>query len=248
MSADTSIVARAIEAADVTPEPLSLVLEWGLVCLIGPEQQRLTGYLQLLAGITPYESGDLRLLGRPSRGPGARDWQLLRRRVGFVTPQAPLLSIMSGLRNVMLPALYHHVAVEQEVERQAWTLIDEFDHTADYTVLPAYMTELQRRLLLIARALILEPRILLLDRPFAGLDAAAQALLRNYIEGAVRRRVPLLLVAANDRMLAQQADAVLFIGSGGVRLFSGWGAVVDADAPEVQAYLQLEWQLCTVLE
>lgn len=241
-------------ASDVRPgngglvSSLSLAFGPGLVCLIGPEQERLTVYLRLLAGITPCATGELRLLGRPTTGPGARDWQLLRRRVGFVTPQAPLLSIMNGLRNIMLPALYHRMAPEREVEQRARTLIGEFGHDVNHDSLPAYMSELQHRLLLIARTLILEPRIVLLDRPFVGLDTAAQILLRDYIVGAVHQRTPLVLVAANDLLLAQQADAVLFIGLGAAHLFAGWDAVLATDDAEVQAYLRQERQLCAAFE
>ncbi len=243
------MIARDIRPGDGGQVPsLSLVLAPGLVCVVGPEQQQLTAYLSLLAGITPCATGELRLLGHLTNGPGARDWRLLRRRVGFVTPQAPLLSSMNGLRNVMLPALYHHAAPEREVEQRARTLIGEFGHEVDHESLPAYLDDLQRRLLLIARALILEPRIVLLDRPFVGLDTAAQILLRDYIAGAVHRRVPLVLVAANDRLLAQHADAVLFIGLGAAHLFAGWDAVLAADDAEVQAYLRLERQLCAAFE
>ncbi len=249
MTHESLLIARDVRPGDGGPAPaLSLALDPGLVCVVGSEQERLTVYLRLLAGIVPCAAGELRLLGRPTAGPGARDWQLLRRRVGFVTPQAPLLSIMNGLRNVMLPALYHHVAPEREVEQRARSLIDEFGHDVDHESLPAYMNDLQRHLLLIARALILEPRIVLLDRPFVGLDPAAQIVLRDYIAGAVQRRAALVLVAANDRILAQQAGAVLFVAAGVARLFAGWEAMLAADDPDVQAYLRLERQLYAACE
>lgn len=247
MSGEASLIARdAAPAAGA--QPLSLALDAGLICLVGPERLQLSAYLHMLAGVTPCAAGELRLLGRPIAGPGSRDWQVLRRRVGLVTPQAPLLSIMSGLRNVMLPALYHRIAQEDEVERRVRALLDELEYDADHSVLPAYMSELQRRHLLIARALILEPRLLLINGPVDGLDAAAQAQLRDYITGAVCRRVPLVLVADSDPLLAQRADAVLFVGERLARLYADWGALLHTDEPEVQAYLRWERQRCAALE
>jgi ABC-type molybdenum transport system ATPase subunit/photorepair protein PhrA len=148
----------------------------------------------------------------------------------------------------MLPALYHRLAPEREVERRAQTLLGEIAYDADHGVLPAHMSELQRHHLLNARALMLEPRVLLLEQPLAGLDLPAAELLRDYIVGAVRPRVGLLLVAANDALLARRADAVLFVGRQSVHLFDSWAALLASPADEVQRYLEMERRPCAALE
>lgn len=242
-----------LQAAGLVPAlltdapPLELRLTGGLVVLLGPEQARLDAWLRALAGVAPLSAGTLHLLGRPLHGAGAHNWQQLRRHVGLVSPQAPLLSIMSGLRNVMLPALYHRLAPEREVEQRAQTLLDEIAYDADHGLLPAYMSELQRRHLLIARALILEPRMLLLEQPLAGLDVSAADRLRDYIVGKVRLRVELLLVASNDAQLARQADLVLFANRHSVHLFDDWGALLASTEAEVSHFLQQERRTCAAL-
>ncbi len=248
MSGEVLLRAEGLVPAGLDAPALDLTLDSGLVLLCGPGQSRLSAWLHALAGLTPPAAGTLQLLGRPLAGAGAHRWQQLRRRAGFVSPQVPLLSIMSGLRNVMLPALYHRLAPEHEVERRAQTLLGEIAYDADHGLLPAYMSELQRRHLLIARALMLEPRLLLLEQPLAGLDAPAADLLRDYLVGKVRPRLELLLVAANDALLARQADAVLFVGRQGVRLFDSWAALLASPADEVQRYLAMERRTCAALE
>lgn len=228
--------------------PLDLSLDGGLVLLCGPGRVRLDAWIHVLAGLVPPTAGALQLLGRPLIGPGAHRWQQLRRRVAFVTPAVPLLSIMSGLRNVMLPALYHRLAPEREVEQRAQTLLGEIAYDADHGLLPTYMSELQRRHLLIARALILEPRLLLLEQPLEGLDLPAAELLRDYLAAKVRPRVELLLVAANDALLAQHADTVLFAGRNGVMRFDNWAALLASPADEVRRYLEMERRACAALE
>jgi ABC-type antimicrobial peptide transport system, ATPase component len=249
MSGEILLRAEGLVPSGLDDAPaLDLALAGGLVVLAGPGRARLGAWLHTLAGLRPSAAGTLHLLGRPLQGPGAHRWQQLRRRVGFVTPEAPLLSIMSGLRNVMLPALYHRLAPEREVERRAQTLLGEIAYDADHGVLPAHMSDLQRHHLLIARALMLEPRVLLLEQPLAGLDLPAAELLRDYIVGAVRPRVGLLLVAANDALLAHQADAVLFVSRQSVRLFDSWAALLASPADEVQRYLAMERRPCAALE
>ncbi|GAB4289160.1 MAG: ABC transporter ATP-binding protein [Thiohalomonadaceae bacterium] len=230
------------------PPALDLALASGLVVVAGPGRERLSVWLRTLAGLAPPAAGNLLLLGRPLSGAGAHRWQQLRRRVGYVSPAVLLLSIMSGLRNVMLPAQYHRLAPEREVERRARTLLGEIAYDADHDALPAHMSELQRRHLLIARALILEPRVLLLEQPLDGLDLPAAERLREYLVDKVRPRVQLLLVAANDALLARRADAVLFVSRQSVRLFDSWAALLADQAADVQRYLEMERRPCAALE
>lgn len=249
MSGEVLLRAEGLVPAGLDGAPaLDLALERGLVVVAGPGRARLGAWLHTLAGLAPPAAGTLQLLGRPLTGNGAHLWQQLRRRVAFVTPDVPLLSIMSGLRNVMLPALYHRLAPEREVERRAQTLLGEIAYDADHSLLPAYMSDLQRRHLLIARSLMLEPRMLLLEQPLMGLDLPAADLLRDYLVDKVRPRLTLMLVAANDALLARQADAVLFAGRSSVRLFAGWAELLACADEEVQRYLAMERRTCAALE
>jgi ABC-type lipoprotein export system ATPase subunit len=246
MNAQPLLRAEGLVPAELAyAPPLDLTLDRGLVVMMGPERARLGHWLRALAGVNPPAAGALHLLGRPLQ---RHDWRQLRRSVGYVTPEAPLLSILSGLRNVMLPALYHRMAPEQELERRAKTLLSEIAYDADHGVLPAYMGELQRHHLLIARALMLEPRMLLLEQPLAGLDTDAGDVLRDYIVAVVQPRVALLLVAANDAPLAQQADAVLFASAQSVRLFDSWAALLACEADDVQYFIQQERRACAALQ
>lgn len=249
MNGEVLLRAEGLIPAGLEDAPaLDLTLDDGLVVLVGPERGRLELWLRALAGLAPPAAGNLRLLGQAPGEGGAQDGQWLRRQVGYVTPAVPLLSILGGLRNVMLPALYHRLAPEREVERRARTLLGEIAYDADHDALPAYMSELQRRHLLIARALILEPRLLLLEQPLAGLDLAAAEQLREYLVAKVRPRVELLLVVANDPLLARRADAVLFISRRSVRPFASWTALLADEAADVRRYLEMERRACAALE
>lgn len=237
-----------IEVSGLQPQgladaaPLDLSVSDGLVVLVGPARERISAYLRALAGIEP-SAGSLRLLGH-DLATAAPDWQWLRRRVGYVTPDAPLLSIMSGLRNVMLPGLYHRLGSEAEVQATAQALLAEMTYVADHDCLPAFMPELQRHHLLIARALILQPRVLVLERPLGGLEREAAAMLRSYIISAVRQRVPLVLLADNDPLLAQQAARLVFIGRSTVRVFDDWSALLASGEDEVRQFIAVEQAIC----
>lgn len=90
--------------------------------------------------------------------------------------------------------------------------------------------------------------MLLLEQPLTGLDPQAGDVLRDYILTRVRPRVALLLVAANDPLLAQQAGAVLFASAQSVRLFDSWAALLASEADDVRHFIQLERRACAALQ
>lgn len=227
--------------------PLELRIGAGLTVLLANDEERLGRYLQMVAGVIPAEGGTVRLLGvSPSRDEyGGRE---LRRRVGYVTPQAPLLSVLDGVRNVMLPALYHGSGAEQEVMARALALLGEMGSDCDHNTLPAYMSELQRRMLLMARALIMEPEILFIAQPLLGLDNRSRVTLRDYILAAVVPRVHALVLASNDPVLASLARQVVFIGADRHHVYPGWASLLASDAPEIREFIEREQQICSAFQ
>lgn len=227
-------------------DPLDLSIGRGeCLALTGPEGGRIGTMMRVLAGLEPPVSGTIRLLGRT---PDAWPWQTLRRQAGFASPMAPLLSVVDGLRNVMLPALYHQLAPEETVLMRARELIGETGFDGDPERLPAYMHELQRRFLAIARALILSPSLLFVDAPIRGLGTAAAERMRDYLLGPVRQRVPALILCADDMLLAHRADRVVFVGETQQHTFHDWPALLASNDPEIQHYLALGRRVHEVFE
>lgn len=226
---------------------LDLKVERGCLCLVGSDEPLTIDYLRMCAGVVPAQRGSVTILGeRPLDEPygGAQ----LRRRVGYVTPRAPLLSVLDGVRNVMLPALYHRLAPEPQVSEMCRELLDEMGDVGDHHQLPALMSELQRRMLLIARALILQPQLLFLEQPLLGLDGAPCDRLRDYIYGAVMQRVRALVIASNDPLLVGKADQLVFISKQKNQIFADWRGLSASSDNDVQAFLLRERRACSVLQ
>lgn len=227
--------------------PLDLTIGAGLTVLLANDEERLVRYLQMMAGVIPATQGEVTLLGA---SPSADEYggRALRRRVGYVTPHAPLLSVLDGVRNVMLPALYHLAVSEQALLPQVQRLLEQMGGGYDHRVLPAFMPELQQRLLLLARALILEPGLLFIEQPLLGLDNRSRVRLRDYILTAVAPRVRALVVASNDPVLAGAARQVVFIGAERHWVFANWTMLRACAAPEVQEFVEREQHVCSAFE
>ena len=180
-------------------------------------------YLRMLAGIEPPVSGQISILGTDYSASSQQQQQLLRQKIGFVMEGGPLMSALNGTENLLLAARYHQLGEEKELQDKAKNIISEFPHQADYRVLPAYMSILQRRLLAIARPLMLDPQVLFIDNPFDGLDQHNRIIVARYISNLANQRKITLIVSSDDLYFAHSlADRIIFCDHDEAVVFDSW--------------------------
>ena len=110
-----------------------------IVCLVGPNGGGKTAYLRTLAAVDPPASGSLALFGSDALDAGAA--RGLRLRAAFVAEGAPLLSVVNGLINVTLPAMYHHLGSAEETRTKALEILGYLDYPGRQDLLPAYLNQ-----------------------------------------------------------------------------------------------------------
>ncbi|HXF82784.1 MAG TPA: heme ABC exporter ATP-binding protein CcmA [bacterium] len=147
---------------------VSLTVDPGrVVALLGPNGAGKSTLLRVAAGVTRADRGEIRLGGGPVSDPGRR------RRIGLVGHTSFLYAFLTVAENLRLYArLYGVDARRVEESLTAWGLADHRDRP---------VRELSRgftQRVSLARALLPQPALLLLDEPFTGLDAEASAHLR----------------------------------------------------------------------
>jgi len=219
-------------------EPLSCRIgDTGTTCIIGNRSTVLSSYLRTLGGVDSPRCGDLFLFGQPLQELNRLTWRTLRQRIGFVTHRAPLLSVLNGLENVLLPALYHKRFERSDAEHRARALIDKLHCHANLEALPAYLTQLERVQLAIARAAILEPPVMFLEEPYHGLDIADYEEINEFLR-AWSLRHALVMSTRNLHFVRHDADKIIFAGSRGIHYFGSWRELIETEAEEPQSYLR----------
>ena len=194
-----------------------------MVFLTGSQYSISLPYLQLLAALQPPESGRLTILGNDSGSISSTQRLQLRQQTGFVLQGGPLLSVISGFENLMLAARYHQRGEESELRQKAEGLLSEFPLKANYQQLPAYMNKLQRRLLAIARPLMLDPLLLFIDSPFDGLDHHDRVIVARYLTNIAHNHQLTLIVCSDDLYFAHSlADQIIFCDSDESLVFDSW--------------------------
>ena len=132
------------------------------VTIVGPSGCGKSTLLRILAGLLDYDIGRVTLDGQPIRG--------TRRDVGVVFQSSILLPWRTILENVMLPAEVLGIPAKQARERAmqllAMVRLEGFEHK-----LPRQLSGGMQQRASIARALLHDPKILLMDEPFGALDA-----------------------------------------------------------------------------
>jgi phospholipid/cholesterol/gamma-HCH transport system ATP-binding protein len=194
-------------------EPISMTADAGqIVSLIGPDYAGKTDWLKTMAGIYYPTAGDIRFSGTSFFDLDDDAWTRMRQRNAYIRGDAALLSVASGLANVMLPARYHGLGDDETIKSKALNLIIELGANQSLDELPAFVRRDQRFKLAVARALMLDPDILFLDNPFAFLDSQAATRFKHFLLRRVKQQGLTLIMLANDlEFTLRVADKVLFI-------------------------------------
>jgi ABC-type polar amino acid transport system ATPase subunit len=208
----------------------------GITCLIGNQSSVLSAYLRALGGVDSSRSGELFLFDRPFSVINRPQWRRLRRRIGFVTRRAPLLSVLNGLQNVLFPALYHKLYPREKAEERALELIGQLHCHADLSLLPAYLSPLEKVQLAIARTAILDPVVMFLEEPFHELDIRDHEEINEFLRAWALKRT-LVMSTRNLHFVRHHATQIIFTGIRGIYYFDSWHTLTESHAEEVRAFL-----------
>jgi ABC-type multidrug transport system ATPase subunit len=186
-----------------------------LICFLGPHFSKLNRYLQMLAGLSePYSGEVIHFLSeKPIDFP----------HIAYLNYNSTLLSVLNGVDNVSLPALYHQFGSQEQIDRKVNNLLQEMNYGADHTLLPAFMSNLQKRHLLIARAIMLEPQIVFIENPFDGLELAEASILGDYLATLVKNK-NMTVITSNAHLdfVEHHSQQIIYAAEQEFHFFSQW--------------------------
>jgi NitT/TauT family transport system ATP-binding protein len=186
----------------LTVDGVDLDLEQGAFhCLVGRSGCGKTTLLKLAAGLLRPDSGSVAFQG------SARD-------IGFVFQSPNLLEWLRVVDNVLLPVSLHHAPTRQEREG-ALRLLQQLGLAAHADKYPRQLSGGQQSRVALARALILQPSLLLLDEPFAALDAITrEELQRDLLQMCRRQRTGVLFVTHDISEAVYLGDRIDVVDAG----------------------------------
>jgi NitT/TauT family transport system ATP-binding protein len=165
------------------------VAEGAFHCLVGRSGCGKTTLLKLAAGLLRPHAGRVVFNARHPGAPG--------RDIGFVFQSPNLLEWRSVIDNVLLPIALHRRPTAAE-QGQAQELLGQLGLAGQARKVPSQLSGGQQSRVALARALILQPSLLLLDEPFAALDAITREELQDALLALCRSLRTTVLFVTHD--------------------------------------------------
>ncbi|CAB1370907.1 sulfate permease A protein, chromate resistance (ABC superfamily, atp_bind) (fragment) [Denitratisoma oestradiolicum] len=211
-----------------------------LTALLGPSGCGKTTLLRIIAGLEQADSGQVLL-----EGDDASDTHVRERQVGFVFQHYALFRHMTVFDNVafglrMKPRRQRHPEAEIRCRVHELLNLVQLDWLADR--FPAQLSGGQRQRIALARALAVEPRVLLLDEPFGALDAKVRKELRRWLRRLHDElHITSIFVTHDQEEALEVADRVVLMNHGKVEQLGTPRQLVENPAtPFVDDFLDLE--------
>ena len=208
-----------------------------LVALLGPSGCGKTTLLRIIAGLENPDAGSIHFHGADTTHRGVRE-----RQVGFVFQHYALFRHMTVFENVAFGLRVRPRKTrpsEAEIHRRVYGLLElvQLDWLADRY--PPQLSGGQRQRIALARALAVEPKVLLLDEPFGALDAQVRKDLRRWLRRLHDElHITSVFVTHDQEEALEVADRIVVMNHGKVEQMGTPQEVYDApSSPFVYQFL-----------
>ncbi|MDN4159817.1 sulfate/molybdate ABC transporter ATP-binding protein [Nocardioides abyssi] len=212
----------------VALQDINLTLPTGqLTALLGPSGGGKTTLLRIIAGLETADSGSVVI-----EGVEATRLPVQKRNVGFVFQHYAAFKHLSVARNVAF-GLEIRKKPKDEIRAKVDELLRLVHLDAFADRLPSQLSGGQRQRMALARALAIEPSVLLLDEPFGALDAKVRKELRDWLRRLHDEvHVTTVFVTHDQEEALEVADEIVVVNEGRVEQVGSPDQLYDAPANE----------------
>jgi phospholipid/cholesterol/gamma-HCH transport system ATP-binding protein len=196
--------------------------------------------LRLIIGLETPDSGSIRIHGQDIAGLALDRMGEIRKKMGFLFQHAALYDSLTVGENVAFP-LVHHRRDMSKSERgdRVKQLLAEVGMKGDRDKMPSDISGGMQKRVGLARALALEPEILLLDEPTAGLDPISSGEIDDLILKLQRERRMASIVVTHDLHSARTiADRLALLDRGNVVIEGRFEDLQQSDIGFVKEFLK----------
>jgi phospholipid/cholesterol/gamma-HCH transport system ATP-binding protein len=205
--------------------------------ILGASGSGKTTVLKHVLGLLEPEIGTVRLFGRNLSEMSASELAKTRTRLGMLFQQGALLNSVNVARNARVPLEQHTDLPSPLIDRIVMTKLKLVGLEDSWDTMPDELSGGMRKRASLARALALDPELLLCDEPSSGLDPlSSEALDELLLELKQALDMTMVIISHDLESVRRVADRVFFLHSGQI-LFEGTMDEAEAsDKPELVRY------------
>lgn len=225
------VVAGYLPGIDILNGVDLTLAEGELVGIIGPNGAGKSTFLKTIFGLVPVRSGTIELRGDDIAGLAAHE--LVARGVGYVPQRENVFPSLTVDENLRM-GLYRRPGQFDERRAAVAELFPLLTERRDQRA--GNMSGGERQMLAMGRALMMEPSVLLLDEPSAGLSPANQEIVFERVREIARSGVSIVMVEQNATRCLQIADRGYVLDQG-TNAYTDTGANLLEDPNVIALYL-----------
>jgi phospholipid/cholesterol/gamma-HCH transport system ATP-binding protein len=195
--------------------------------------------LKLIVGLQQPDSGSVRIHGQELARVEMDQLTTVRKRIGFLFQQAALYDSLTVGDNVEFPLLRHTNLSEAERKSRVRELLASVGMDGEQDKMPSDLSGGMQKRVGLARALALDPDILLFDEPTSGLDPITSSeVIQLIVKLKVERKLTSIVVTHDVHGARLIADRVVLLREGRVLVDGTFGQLVKNRDPFVVQFLR----------
>lgn len=184
------------------------------IAIVGMQGSGKTTLLNIIAGIEKLSAGEVIINGRNLSRMSDEPLSSFRlKNIGFIAPSYGLMEAISVQENVAFPLMVQKIRKSERLER-AMIIIKTLGLDKKLRHKPFQLSNLERRYVLIARAIVINPKIVLADELTDNLDGSDAETIIKCLKNISEERSITLLNATHDKKRAILADRIIEIENG----------------------------------
>jgi phospholipid/cholesterol/gamma-HCH transport system ATP-binding protein len=220
---------------------ISLIVRSGeTLAVLGRSGTGKSVLLKLIIGLQKPNSGSIRIHGEDIAGLALDQIGEIRKRMGFLFQHAALYDSLTVGQNVAFPLRHHKKEMSKsEQGDRVKQLLAEVGMEGDFAKMPSAISGGMQKRVGLARALALEPDILLLDEPTAGLDPISCAEINDLVLKLQEEHDMASIVVTHDLHSAKTiADRLALLDRGNVVIEGNFEELENSDVEFVREFLK----------
>lgn len=211
----------------------------GITAIMGPSGTGKTTLLKLIGRQLLPESGTIEIDGQDIHRLNTRELYELRMRMGMLFQSGALLTDLSVYDNVAYPVREHTRLPESMVRKLVLMKLEAVGLRGARDLMPSELSGGMARRVALARAIALDPMMIMYDEPFTGQDPISKGVLVELIrEVNQASRLTSIVVSHDVEETATIADVIYVISNGKVVARGPSEEVANSDAPWVKQFMR----------